>query len=173
LCNEAQKLVLGDPLKNETTLGPLARSNLRDELQLQVTETLKAGAVLRLGGVIPKGRGFYYPATIMDRVGPEMPAAKQETFGPAAAIIRARNPQHAVEIANDSEFGLGAALWTRNLERAAALARDIEAGAVFINAMVASDPRLPFGGVKNSGYGRELGVWGLREFANIKTVWTG
>jgi succinate-semialdehyde dehydrogenase / glutarate-semialdehyde dehydrogenase len=173
LCNEAQKLVLGDPLQSETTLGPLARSNLRDDLHHQVAETLQAGAVLRLGGAIPKGRGFYYPATILDRVEPDMPAARQETFGPAATIIRARNAEHAVEIANDSEFGLGAALWTSNLERAAALARDIEAGAVFINALVASDPRLPFGGVKNSGFGRELGVWGLREFANIKTVWTG
>jgi succinate-semialdehyde dehydrogenase/glutarate-semialdehyde dehydrogenase len=173
LCSEAQKLVLGDPLKNGVTLGPMARGNLRDELHVQVVETLKAGALLRLGGVIPEGRGFYYPATILDRVEPEMPAAKQETFGPAAAIIRAQNAEHAVEIANDSEFGLGAALWTSNLEKAAALARDIEAGAVFINALVASDPRVPFGGIKNSGYGRELGVWGLREFANVKTVWTG
>lgn len=172
-CDEAQRLVLGDPLQGDTMLGPLARGNLRNELHVQVDETLKAGAVLRLGGSIPSGRGFYYPATILDRVEPDMPAAKQETFGPAAAIIRARNAEHAIEIANDSEFGLGAALWTRDLQRAAALARDIEAGAIFVNAMVASDPRLPFGGIKNSGYGRELGVWGLREFANIKTVWTG
>lgn len=171
-CAEAQALISGDPLQSATTLGPLARGNLRDDLHSQVQETLKQGAELRIGGEVPPGRGFFYPATVLDHVQPGMVAERQETFGPAAAIVRVRSAEQAIEVANDSEFGLASSLWTADLQRARLLSRQLEAGAVFINALAASDPRLPFGGIKHSGYGRELGSWGLREFVNIKTVWT-
>jgi succinate-semialdehyde dehydrogenase/glutarate-semialdehyde dehydrogenase len=167
------QLVSGDPMRADTQQGPMARDSLRQELHAQVEQTVKQGAQLLAGGQIPTGTGFYYPATLLDHVAPGMVAAKEETFGPAAAIVRVKNAEEAVEVANGTEFGLGAALWTRNASMARALSRQIEAGAVFINGVVASDARLPFGGVKQSGYGRELGVYGLREFSNIKTVWTG
>lgn len=166
-------LISGDPMQLDTQQGPMARDSLRQELHAQVEQTLKQGAQLLAGGHIPTGTGFYYPATLLDHVEPGMVAAKEETFGPAAAIIRVKNAEEAIEVANGTEFGLGAALWTGNADLARSLSRQIEAGAVFVNGIVASDARLPFGGVKQSGYGRELGVYGLREFSNIKTVWTG
>ncbi|SCK29478.1 succinate-semialdehyde dehydrogenase / glutarate-semialdehyde dehydrogenase [Variovorax sp. HW608] len=169
----AAKRVLGDPLADATTLGPMARGNLRDELDRQVRASIDEGATLGLGGKVPTGPGFFYPATVLDHVSPQMTVAREETFGPAAAIMRVRNADDAVALANGTEFGLGAALWTGNAERARALSREIDAGAVFVNGMVASDARLPFGGVKHSGYGRELGIHGLHEFTNVKTVWTG
>lgn len=172
-CEAAEHFSAGDPLQTTTSLGPLARSNLRDDLHGQVQKTLEQGAELRIGGTVPAGRGYFYPATILDRVQPGMIAATQETFGPVAAVVRVRNPEEAIAVANDTEFGLASTLWTADLQRARALSRQLEAGAVFINALAASDPRLPFGGIKHSGYGRELGIWGLREFVNVKTVWTG
>jgi succinate-semialdehyde dehydrogenase / glutarate-semialdehyde dehydrogenase len=171
--SEARGWTTGNPLLDTTRLGPMARANLRDELHAQVEATLREGALLCTGGKPIVGEGFFYPATVLDHVEPGMTAATQETFGPAAAVIRVPDTDAAIEIANATEFGLGAAIWTQDVPRGQRLAREIEAGAVFINSVVASDPRLPFGGVKQSGYGRELGVWGLREFANVKTVVTG
>lgn len=163
----------GDPMQATTQQGPMARDSLRHELHAQVEQTIKQGAQLLVGGNMPTGTGFYYPATLLDHVEPGMVAAKEETFGPAAAIIRVKDAEEAIGVANGTEFGLGAALWSGNADLARRLSRDIEAGAVFVNGIVASDARLPFGGIKQSGYGRELGVYGLREFSNIKTVWTG
>lgn len=172
-CAETRKLVVGDPTDRGTSVGPLARENLRSDLHSQVERTVSAGATLALGGQVIDGPGFFYAPTILDHVTPGMAAAVEETFGPAAAVIRVASVDEAIEVANATEFGLGAALWTGDLERAHKLARRIEAGAVFVNGLVASDARLPFGGVKQSGYGRELGEFGIREFTNIKTVWVG
>ncbi len=173
LCDASRQWVLGDPMQPSTTLGPMARHNLRDALHGQVRRTLAEGAELLLGGMLPEGRGAYYPATVLDHVTPQMAAGREETFGPVAAVLRVKDAQEAIAVANGTEFGLGAALWTRDLARADALARELEAGSVFVNGMVASDPRLPFGGIKQSGYGRELGSFGMHEFTNIKTVWIG
>ncbi|MBE3562037.1 MAG: NAD-dependent succinate-semialdehyde dehydrogenase [Ktedonobacteraceae bacterium] len=169
----AAKLRMGDPLARETQIGPLARGDLRDALDRQVQASAKMGAHILLGGKPVAGRGYFYEPTILAAVTPEMPVFREETFGPAAALIHARDAEHALELANDSTFGLGSNLWTRDIERARALARRIESGAVFINGMTASDPRLPFGGIKHSGYGRELASFGIREFVNIQTVWIG
>ena len=170
---KAGKLVAGDPLRRDVQLGSMARESLREELHAQVQRSRDAGARVVLGGDVPAGVGAFYPATILDHVQPHMAVACEETFGPAAAVLRVADAASAVALANATEFGLGATLWTRDLDRARWLARGIDAGAVFVNGMVASDPRLPFGGVKDSGYGRELGVWGIREFVNTKLVWTG
>jgi succinate-semialdehyde dehydrogenase/glutarate-semialdehyde dehydrogenase len=164
---------MGDPNDRDTAIGPMARQNLRETLHSQVTRSVAAGARLLLGGEPASGPGFYYPPTVLDRVTPGMAAFDEETFGPVAAITRVADATEAIALANQTEFGLGAALWTTDLARARVLARSIEAGAVFINGMVASDARLPFGGIKKSGYGRELGAEGIREFVNVKTVWTG
>lgn len=166
-------LKIGDPMARDTNIGPMARANLRATLHDQVRRTLQQGAMLRLGGAPVDGPGFTYAPTVLDNVTPDMVAFNEETFGPVAAIIRVKDADEAVRLANHSEFGLGAALWTGDLVRARRLAREIDAGAVFINGMVASDARLPFGGIKKSGYGRELGEHGLKEFTNIKTVWIG
>jgi succinate-semialdehyde dehydrogenase/glutarate-semialdehyde dehydrogenase len=163
-------LSVGDPSARETNVGPLARGDLRETLVSQVDASLKAGAHAVIGGKVLDGRGYFYSPTVLDGVTLTMPAFREETFGPVAAVVRAKDPDEAVTLANDTEFGLGAALWTSDLERAKLLARRIEAGAVFVNGMVASDPRMPFGGVKRSGYGRELGAFGIREFTNIQTV---
>ena len=162
---------MGDPLLEETEVGPMARHDLRDELHQQVLASIKHGARLLLGGEVPSGSGAYYPPTVLADVKPGMPAYDDELFGPAAAIIRANNEQDAVRIANDSVFGLGAAVFTRDVKRGERVARELEAGSTFVNALVASDPRLPFGGIKQSGYGRELGSYGIREFVNVKTVY--
>jgi len=164
-------LVTGDPMDRAVAMGPLARNDLRLELQAQVERTVEAGAKLRLGGAIPEGRGFFYPPTVLTGVEPGMAAFDEETFGPVAAVTRARDAAHAIQLANRSRFGLGASLWTADAARGEALAAEIEAGAVFVNGMVKSDPRLPFGGIKGSGYGRELARHGIREFVNVKTVW--
>jgi succinate-semialdehyde dehydrogenase / glutarate-semialdehyde dehydrogenase len=166
-------LRVGDPLQRETNVGPLARQDLRDALQDQVERSVSSGAHTVVGGSPLDGKGYFYAPTVLDDVQADMPAFREETFGPVAAVIRARDPMDAVRLANDTEYGLGSALWTRDIERAKDLARRIEAGNVFINSMVASDPRLPFGGIKRSGYGRELGVFGIREFVNIQTVVIG
>jgi succinate-semialdehyde dehydrogenase/glutarate-semialdehyde dehydrogenase len=166
-------LKVGDPKQPDTNIGPMARANLRDALHSQVERTLSAGATLRTGGKPVEGPGYWYEPTVIDNVQPDHVAFREETFGPVAAVIRVRDAQEAVRLANQTEFGLGAALWTSDIAKARDLARQIEAGAVFINGMTASDPRLPFGGIKRSGYGRELGYHGIREFTNIKTLWIG
>jgi succinate-semialdehyde dehydrogenase/glutarate-semialdehyde dehydrogenase len=140
-------------------------------LHRQVVESVKRGAKLLLGGEVPAGPGAFYPATLLAAVDKGMPAFDEETFGPVAAVIRARDENDAIRLANDSTFGLGAALWTQDRARAERLAARIEAGAVFVNGLVKSDARLPFGGIKRSGYGRELSEYGIREFVNIKSVW--
>jgi succinate-semialdehyde dehydrogenase/glutarate-semialdehyde dehydrogenase len=162
---------VGDPLARETQVGPQARVDLRDDLHRQVEESVKRGAQRLLGGEVPRGKGAFYPPTLLAAVDKGMPAFDEETFGPVAAVIRAKDAADAVRLANDSKFGLGAALWTRDQARAERLAAEIEAGAVFVNGLVKSDPRLPFGGIKKSGYGRELSEYGIREFVNIKSVW--
>jgi len=166
-------LTVGDPLDRAVAIGPLAREDLRRELHAQVERSVRAGAVLALGGAIPPGPGFFYPPTVLTGVEPGMAAFDEETFGPLAAVTRARDAAHAVRLANLSPFGLGASVWTADRARGEALAAEIEAGAGFVNGVVKSDPRLPFGGIKRSGYGRELAWHGLREFVNVKTVWIG
>jgi succinate-semialdehyde dehydrogenase/glutarate-semialdehyde dehydrogenase len=162
---------MGDPLDRTTQVGPQARTDLRDALHAQVEESVKRGARRVLGGEVPPGPGAFYPPTLLAAVDRGMPAFDEETFGPVAAVIRAKDDADAVRLANDSVFGLGASLWTQNHARAERLAAQIEAGSIFVNGLVKSDPRLPFGGIKRSGYGRELSEYGIREFVNIKTVW--
>ncbi|HKV01575.1 MAG TPA: NAD-dependent succinate-semialdehyde dehydrogenase [Ktedonobacteraceae bacterium] len=169
----ASKLRVGNPLDYETQVGPVARDDLRETLDKQVRDSVKMGARVLLGGKPLEDKGYFYAPTIVSGVTPEMPMFREETFGPAAAVIHARNAEHAIELANDSEFGLSCNLWTRNIEQARELAARIEAGGCFINGMTASDPRLPFGGVKHSGYGRELSSFGIQEFVNVQTVWIG
>jgi succinate-semialdehyde dehydrogenase/glutarate-semialdehyde dehydrogenase len=158
---------MGDPLAEGTTMGPLARHDLRDELHQQVQESIARGATCLLGGEIPEGPGAFYPPTVLANVRKGMPAYDDELFGPVAAIITVRDEAEAIQVANDSPFGLGAAVFTQDIangERIAA--QELEAGCCFVNALVKSDPRLPFGGVKTSGYGRELSHYGIKEFVN-------
>lgn len=171
LTNGMSKAVMGDPRDPATTLGPMARVDLRDELHDQVESSIAAGARLVMGGEVPEGEGAFYPPTLLANVSEGMSVYNEETFGPVAAVISAKDLDDAVRIANDTEFGLGAAIFTSDIERGEMVARDrLEAGACFVNGFVASDPRLPFGGVKMSGYGRELSDIGMREFLNTKTV---
>ena len=162
---------LGDPLAPDTQLGPQARLDLRANLHRQVTESVQRGARLLLGGKLPDGPGCYYPATVLAAVHEGMPAFDEEVFGPAAAVIRVPDETQALRVANASRYGLGASVWSTDPARGERLARELEVGSVFVNGLVRSDPRLPFGGVKRSGYGRELSEYGLKEFVNIKTVW--
>ncbi len=171
LVEAMRAMTVGDPADASTQVGPLARKDLRQALDDQVKRSLAAGAKALCGGVPKSGRGFFYIPTVLTGVAPGMPAFDEETFGPVAAVIRADDERHAIKLANRTRFGLGASLWTRDTDRAEHLARQIDAGCVFINAIVKSDPRLAFGGVKDSGYGRELAAVGMREFLNIKTVW--
>ncbi len=172
LCARMAARKVGDPLCADTDLGPLARHDLRDAVHRQVSGSVARGARVLLGGECPAGPGAYYPPTVLTDVGPGMPFYDEEVFGPAAAVIPVRDEDEAVRVANDSVFGLAATVCSRDTARAEALARDrLEVGCCFINAFVRSDPRLPFGGIKDSGLGRELGVHGLREFVNIKTVY--
>ncbi len=166
-----EALQLGDPMVAETTLAPMARADLRDELQQQVEASLAAGAVAVTGCAPVVDTTTAYQPSILDRVGPEMPAYHQELFGPVAVVIRARDEADAVRIANDNPFGLGGSVWTVDLQRGERVARAVETGAMFVNGLVKSDPRLPFGGIKQSGYGRELSKLGMHEFLNAKTIW--
>jgi succinate-semialdehyde dehydrogenase/glutarate-semialdehyde dehydrogenase len=163
--------VPGDPLADGTQLGPLARRDLRDGLAKQVEESIARGARCLLGGKVPDGEGAFYPPTVLAGVRPGMPAFDEELFGPVAALIAVDSEEEAIRVANDSPFGLGAAVFTRDVRRGEAVARRLEAGSCFVNALVKSDPRLPFGGIKESGYGRELDTFGIREFVNVKTVY--
>ncbi len=166
-------LRVGDPLDPATQVGPLARGDLRETLERQVSESVRMGARVVVGGTKRRGIGWFYEPTLLADVTEDMPVLTEETFGPVAALLAVRDADEAVRIANSSPYGLGAALWTADETAARAIARRIESGSVFINGMVASDPRLPFGGVKKSGYGRELSSFGIREFVNVQTIWIG
>ena len=170
---ELEALPVGDPLDRATRVGPLAREDLRRDLHAQVEATVRQGATLVTGGKPIAGPGWFYPPTLLDRVRPGMAAFDEDTFGPVAAVVRVSSEDEAVDLANATPFGLGASLWSADPVRAERLVPRIEAGAVFVNGIVKSDPRLPFGGIKLSGYGRELAAFGIREFVNIKSVWIG
>jgi succinate-semialdehyde dehydrogenase/glutarate-semialdehyde dehydrogenase len=162
---------MGDPSSEDTTLAPQSSVKMRDELHQQVKRSLEKGAQCKLGGEIPEGDGAFYPATVLTEVTRGMPAYDEELFGPVASVIKVNDTQEAIRIANDSEFGLGGAVFTQNIEEGLRIAREeIDTGFCAVNDFVKSDPRLPFGGVKKSGYGRELSYLGIREFVNIKTV---
>jgi acyl-CoA reductase-like NAD-dependent aldehyde dehydrogenase len=163
--------IIGNPMDERVQLGPCAREDLRQTVHAQVSATLDRGARLELGGKSLERSGFFYEPTVVSEVVPGMRMFDEEVFGPAAAVVRAKDREHALALANASSFGLGSSLWTRDVSAAERFAAHVEAGAVFINGMVASDPRLPFGGVKKSGYGRELSAFGIHEFVNIQTVW--
>ena len=166
-----EALNMGDPLDENTTLAPMARTDLRDELHEQVKNSIAAGAVAVTGCEPGKGKGAYYQASILDQVKPGIAAYHEELFGPVAIVIRARDEADALHIANDSPFGLGGSVWSKDTLRAEQLARHVQSGCTFVNGFVKSDPRLPFGGIKNSGYGRELSAHGIKEFVNAKTIW--
>ncbi|HZR06310.1 MAG TPA: NAD-dependent succinate-semialdehyde dehydrogenase, partial [Candidatus Udaeobacter sp.] len=164
-------LKVGDPMDPATEIGPLATERILQGVHDQVQKSIAAGAKLLTGGNRIHGPGFFYEPTVLVNVPRESPAYREEVFGPVASIFRVSDADQAIEMANDSSFGLGASAWTNNPEEQELFTSDLEAGMVFINAMVASDPRLPFGGVKRSGFGRELGATGIREFTNTKTIW--
>jgi len=166
-----EALRVGDPMDEATEVGPLARADLRDEVHDQVQRAVEDGARLLCGGRIPESEGFFYPPTVLADVAEGSVAFDEEIFGPVASIVVAADADEAVRLANASPFGLGGAVWTRDVARGEVLARRLECGAAFVNAMVRSHPNLPFGGVKASGYGRELGPEGIREFVNVKTLW--
>ncbi len=167
-----KEAVMEDPMREDATLGPMAREDLRDELHEQVQESIRQGARCLLGGNVPDRKGYWYPPTVLANVRPGMTAFDDELFGPVAAIVSAKNEKEAVDLANKSVFGLGAAVFTSDLDRGRRIAtQELEAGSCFVNELVKSDPRLPFGGIKTSGYGRELSYLGIREFTNIKTVY--
>jgi acyl-CoA reductase-like NAD-dependent aldehyde dehydrogenase len=165
-----EALRVGDPAREDTDVGPCARADLRDTLHEQVCDTLAAGGQLLAGGEPIEGAGFFYRPTVVNGVTAGMPMFERETFGPAAAIVAARDLDDALALANATQYGLGCSIWTRDVALAEIIAQRVEAGSVFVNGIVASDPRLPFGGVKKSGYGRELSTFGVHEFANIQTV---
>lgn len=163
---------MGDPFDENIQLGPLARMNLREDLHMQVTKSTSKGASLLCGGIIPETPGYFYPATVLGNITHEMPAFHEELFGPVASLIKVSDETEAIVVANHTTFGLGAAIFTSDIEKGKYIAEhELEAGCCFVNDFVHSDPRLPFGGIKDSGYGRELSELGLREFVNIKSVW--
>jgi succinate-semialdehyde dehydrogenase/glutarate-semialdehyde dehydrogenase len=166
-----EALKVGDPMAEGTDVGPLATAAIRDEVDEQVRTSVAAGARVLTGGAKMEGRGFYYPPTILADIPEDAPAYREEVFGPVASLFRVASIDEAIALANDSQFGLGSSVWTRDPDERRRFVAEIEAGMTYVNAMVASDPRLPFGGVKQSGYGRELGTFGIHEFVNIKSVW--
>ena len=166
-------LKVGDPMQRDSQVGPLARPDLLDALERQVSESVSMGARVLTGGKRIDGAGNYFAPTVLGHVKSNMPVFREETFGPVAAVIRVKDADEALSLANDSDFGLGSSIWTADVDRARKMAEQIEAGMVFVNGMVASDARLPFGGVKKSGFGRELSAVGIREFTNVQTVWVG
>jgi len=166
-----QSLVVGDPFDESTDIGPLARKDLVDDLDAIIEASVDRGAEVLCGGGRVDGPGYFYQPTVLDKVEPGMEVFDTETFGPVAAITIARDVDEAIGLANQTRYGLGASIWTEDLDLAAQLVPKIEAGSIFVNGIVRSDPRLPFGGIKASGYGRELSVAGIREFVNTKTVW--
>lgn len=169
--DKMQALRVGDPLDEATDIGPLATEQILKDVDEQVKTSLAAGAFILTGGKKLDGAGNYYEPTVLVNIPPDSPASCEEVFGPVAMLFRARNIEEAIDLANATSFGLGAAAWTNDILEQERFINELEAGCVFINGMVASDPRLPFGGLKNSGYGRELGEFGIREFVNVKTVW--
>jgi acyl-CoA reductase-like NAD-dependent aldehyde dehydrogenase len=168
-----QALKAGDPMDYSTHIGPLARAEFIEDIERQVRESVLQGAQIAVGGNRLNQKGYYFEPTILTDVTPDMPAGSEELFGPVAAVIKVKDTEEAIEMANRTPFGLGSSLWTADVEAAKRFACRIEAGQVFINGLVRSDPRLPFGGIKRSGYGRELSDFGIREFVNIQTVWIG
>ncbi len=168
---EVATMKVGDPLDPESDLGPMSSLEARDELHRQVTDSLAAGAIAELGCQLPAGLGAFYPASILDDVTPRTRAYHEELYGPVAVVIRAKNDADAIRIANDSRFALGASIWSEDFNHAETIARELVAGTCFVNGIVKSDPRLPYGGTKASGLGRELSYHGIREFTNVKTVW--
>lgn len=170
--DELKSRNVGDPTKETTDIGPMAREDLRDELHRQVTESVETGANALLGCTLPDGEGSYYPVSLLTEVKCGMPAYHEELFGPVAAVIKVADEEEAIVVANDTNYGLGAAVFSKDVDRAEKIAaKNLNAGCCFVNSLVKSDPRLPFGGIKDSGYGRELSLFGIREFVNIKTVW--
>ncbi len=163
---------VGDPFNSATDIGPMARKDLRDNLHSQVQQSVAEGAECILGGSVPDRDGFFYPPTILTEVSEGMPAYEEELFGPVASVIKVKDAREAIKVANDSDYGLGAAVFSEDLQRAEEIAAyELKAGCCFVNDFVKSDPRLPFGGVKESGYGRELSHFGIKEFVNTKTVY--
>jgi succinate-semialdehyde dehydrogenase/glutarate-semialdehyde dehydrogenase len=171
IIEKAKRYVKGDPMDKTTTLGPMAREDLRKQLHEQVQRSIAAGAKCVMGGTLPEGTGFYYPATVLSNVKPGTPAFTEELFGPVVCIVPAKDETEALQLANDTIYGLGAAVFTQDKAKGEHIAANVlQAGTCAVNTFIASDPRLPFGGIKQSGYGRELSVEGMREFMNIKTV---
>jgi len=166
-----EALEVGDPLDESVDIGPMAMPQIVNDLEKQVSGSVEAGATLLTGGRRVGDRGYFYAPTVLRDIPASAPVFAEETFGPVASLFRVKSVGEAIELANATELGLGASVWTNDDTEASQFIADIESGQVFVNAMVASDPRLPFGGVKRSGFGRELGVYGIREFVNIKTVW--
>jgi succinate-semialdehyde dehydrogenase/glutarate-semialdehyde dehydrogenase len=171
LRHELSSLKMGNPADETNDYGAMAREDLAQTLQLQVENSVRGGAKLLLGGTRPDYSGAWFPATLLTDVQANTPAYSEEMFGPVAAIITAENTEHALQIANDTDYGLGGSVWTRDLEKGEAVARRIQAGNAFVNEIVKSDPRLPFGGIRQSGYGREMSHFGLTEFTNVKSIW--
>jgi succinate-semialdehyde dehydrogenase/glutarate-semialdehyde dehydrogenase len=162
---------VGDPHEEDTDVGPIARADLLDTLETQVRETVDAGATVLTGGEALDREGYFFEPTVLEDVPDDAPAACDELFGPVASLFRVESEAEAMELANDTDYGLGASVWTEDLERGERLAGEFDSGAAFVNELVQSHPKLPFGGVKKSGYGRELAADGIREFTNKKTVW--
>ena len=165
-----EQIKMGNPSDSTTGLGPMAALSFRNDLHKQVFDSIKKGAKCITGGELPAGKGVFYPPTILTHVKPDMPAYEDELFGPVASIIDAKDETDAIRIANDTSFGLGAAIFTEDIKQGESIVSSLDVGCCFINDYVRSDPRLPFGGIKESGYGRELSLWGIREFCNVKTV---
>lgn len=172
MVKKMESMVIGDPMDSKTEVGPMAREDLLLNLDKQVQDSIKKGAKLLIGGKRLNREGYFYAPTILSNVTKGMPAYDEEIFGPVASIIRVKDVEEAITVANDTIYGLGASVWTKDQKKGEEIAKQIQAGAVFVNGIVKSDPRLPFGGIKQSGFGRELGTYGIKEFVNVQAVWT-